>query len=183
MGEGVDGELAFDFASASSAGQGLGVFGGELAFEEGDLDFLEGLGFGEFALGEVFVEFVHEEGGGGVVDEPEGGHDGFGSAFEEVVTHSGDFESFGVHAAFSSFAGAEDDEVSSGEVFHAFDVWDAEFFAVAEEDEGFVGVAGEEAAVGGDVEDAVVGDVGDEGFFGEVFVEEFESWVDADRIF
>ena len=104
-----------------SAIEGFCIFVGELAFEELFLDGLEGDRFGAVGLGEVGVEVLHEEGGGGVVDEPEGGHDGFGSAEHEVMAHSCDFESFFVDAAFSSFAGAEDDEVGACEGFHGAD--------------------------------------------------------------
>ena len=55
------------------------------------LDFLHGLGFGHSGF-EVFVELLHEEGGGGVVDLPEGGDDGFGSAVShEVMTDACNF--------------------------------------------------------------------------------------------
>jgi hypothetical protein len=57
------------------------------------LDFAEGLGFAEGGLVEGFVEFGHEEAGGGVVDFPEGCEDGFGSALvaEEVGSDACDF--------------------------------------------------------------------------------------------
>jgi len=75
------------------------------------LDLAEGFGFGEVALGKFAVELAHEEGGGGVVDEPEGGHDGFRAAEQEVVPDTRNFDAFFVYAAFSGFASAEDNEV------------------------------------------------------------------------
>ena len=47
------------------------------------------------------------------------------------MAESGDFDAFFVYAAFSGFAGAEDDEVSVGEIGNASDGGDAEFLAVA----------------------------------------------------
>lgn len=44
--------------------------GSDCAVEEFGLDLLEGLGFG-FALGEVGVELLHQEGGASVTDVPE----------------------------------------------------------------------------------------------------------------
>ena len=181
MGEGVVGELAFDVETNAARIEIFKTVGGAIALEEGKLGLVESFGFGDFSGGELGVEVAHEEGGGGVVDEPEGGHDGFCAAAEEEMPESGDFHAFCGHAAFSGFAGAEDDEVSACEVFHAFDRGNGQFFAVSEEEEGVVGVFGE-GAVGGDVEDAVVGDVFAEGGFGEVLVEALhagEDFVDA----
>ena len=47
------------------------------------------------------------------------------------MAESGDFDAFFVYAAFSGFAGAEDDEVGVGEIGNASDGGDAEFLAVA----------------------------------------------------
>ena len=47
------------------------------------------------------------------------------------MAESGDFDAFFVYAAFSGFAGAEDDEVSVGEIGNASDGGNAEFLAVA----------------------------------------------------
>ena len=44
------------------------------------------------------------------------------------MAESGDFDAFFVYAAFSGFAGAEDDEVSVGEIGNASDGCDAEFW-------------------------------------------------------
>ena len=69
MGERVGGKLTKTVKANSGAGE---VLSGELAVEEFGLDLLEGFGFG-FALGEVGVELLHEEGGAGVADVPERG--------------------------------------------------------------------------------------------------------------
>ena len=69
MGEGIGGKLSGAIEADSSAGE---VLGGELAVEEFGLDLLEGFGFG-FALGEVGVELLHQEGGAGVADVPKRG--------------------------------------------------------------------------------------------------------------
>jgi hypothetical protein len=53
-----------------------GLGGGEFAVDEVFLDFLEGFGFG-FAGGEVLIKLLHDEGGAGVVDASERGDDGF----------------------------------------------------------------------------------------------------------
>ena len=57
------------------------------------MDLAEGLGFAEVGGVEGFVEFGHEEAGGGVVDFPEGGEDCFGSALvaEEVGSDACNF--------------------------------------------------------------------------------------------
>ena len=72
-------------SSAACAGNCVGFFGGEFARDEVLLDFLEGLGFGKWGLGEGLVKLLHHQGGAGIVYRPEGGEDGFGSASEEIA--------------------------------------------------------------------------------------------------
>ena len=69
MGEGVGGKLARAIEANSGARK---ILGSECAVEEFGLDLLEGLGFG-FALGEVGVELLHQEGCAGVADVPKRG--------------------------------------------------------------------------------------------------------------
>ncbi|MFM2432795.1 MAG: hypothetical protein RLZZ511_4009 [Cyanobacteriota bacterium] len=152
-----------------------GIFEGEAAVDEVELDLAEGVAFAEFALGELGVELGHEEAGGGIVDFPEGGEDGFGFAFvaEEVGGDSGDFEAVAIAAAKGGFAGGEDDEVNVIEVGEVLDLGNLEGGAVAEDEEGLAGFGGDEFAVGGEVED--VGGLGEEAVFeafaGEVTIE------------
>ena len=125
--------MSFDIASATCAGNCVGFFGGEFAGDEVLLDFLEGLGFGEWGLGEGLVKLLHHQGGASIVYGPKGGEDGFGSAFEEVAADAGYFSTVLTCPAESGFAGAEDDEVGGGEVVEFGDVSDGEPIAVAEE--------------------------------------------------
>ena len=151
--------MSFDGSFAACAGDCVGFCGGEFAGDEVLLDFLEGLGFGEWGLGKGLVELLHHERGAGVADGPEGGEDGFGSTSEEVAADAGDFGAVLSCRAESSFAGAEDDEVGGGEVVEFGDVGDGEPIAVAEEEEGCGDAFGVEEPMGGDVEDSVVVEV------------------------
>ena len=67
MAKGIGGKLTRTVKANSGAGE---VLGGELAVKKFGLDLLEGLGFG-FALGEVGVELLHQEGCASVADVPE----------------------------------------------------------------------------------------------------------------
>ena len=49
------------------------------------------------------------------------------------MTETSYFDAFFVYAAFSGFAGSEDDEVGVGEIGDAFDGGDAEFLPITQD--------------------------------------------------
>ncbi len=155
--------------------------------QEMELGVLHGFGFG-LGLGEVLVELLHEHGGAGVIDFPQGNVDGFDPFAQEGVTDSGDFHAFdflifksgglgasdfdGFSIAQSRLAGGEGEQVKVLEQLGGLvDFGDRPPFFIAQEEVGILWEVGAEDEVGADVSDVIIRKGGDEVGKGEFSVE------------
>lgn len=88
------------------------ILGSEFARDELLLYTLQRFRFGHFARRKLFVKLLHYQAGAGIVDRPEGCHDGFHLVFEEKIADARDFDAVAGAIAYCRFTGRQHDEVN-----------------------------------------------------------------------